>query len=130
MYIFTVSFLDLMRNMPNTTIHLTEAHILSSRMMQIKFFKGQFSASDSKMLSQWVFYTLGALRQDVFLKRRVLMMRSADMGTTAIRIGIKSMLALNRLAELLLNTVILTYQDSELIVCFPEISDERFVPQQ
>ena len=82
------------------------------------------------MLSRWIFYTLGALRQDVFLKRRVLMMRSADMGTTAIRIGIKSMLALNRLAELLLNTVILTYQDSELIVCFPEISDERFVPQR
>lgn len=56
------------------------------------------------------------------------MMRSADMDSESIRIGVKSMPAVKRLAELLLNAVILTYQDSELIVCFPESSTERFAP--
>ena len=123
-----MSVLDFMLNLPNTSIRVKEAHILASRMLQLKSLIGPFSSENASLVSSWVYYTLGSLRHDIFLKRRVLMMRSADMDSESIRIGVKSMPAVKRLAELLLNAVILTYQDSELIVCFPESSTERFAP--
>ena len=121
-----MSLLDFILNLPYVTIHPKEGHILASRMVQIKTHIGQFSLDEIKLPSLWLYYTLGALRHDVFLKRRVQMMRFPSLDTEPTRVGVKSISALMRLGELLLNTVILAYRDSELVVTFPEPSEDIF----